>query len=74
MNYHTYIHSELWRSKKAQIIRDAHYRCQECGSMFRLQVHHISYSHLGNEIKGELIVLCEVCHKELHNARKEGKT
>ena len=71
MNYHEYIHSEMWRSKKAQIIRDAHYRCQECGSTMRLQCHHISYERLGKELDSDLAVLCEVCHKELHNARKE---
>jgi hypothetical protein len=44
-------------------------RCERCG-VFKhpnaLQVHHLTYDHLGNERRGELVVLCNDCHLFVH--------
>lgn len=64
--YIEYLHSDLWKAKRAQAIRDANYKCRICQSMFNLEVHHLSYAHLGNELPEELIVVCEKCHEEVH--------
>ena len=65
--YQEYLHTDLWKSRRMQAIRDAKYRCEQCGSMVRLQVHHKVYSNLGNEKPEELQVLCEECHHKYHN-------
>jgi len=31
-----------------------------------LEVHHLSYRRLGNELLSDLIVLCVGCHKKQH--------
>ena len=73
MNYHEYIHSELWRSRAAEAICKAGYRCQQCGSIARLQVHHNAYNRLGAELDSDLGVLCDSCHKKLHNLKGGGE-
>ena len=43
------------------------WKCQECGRMEELQVHHIRWrSKLGDDTEKNLIVLCAVCHQEVH--------
>jgi HNH endonuclease len=44
------------------------WRCQCCGSLTNLQVHHLDpRSHLGSDIAGNLITLCSNCHRREHN-------
>jgi len=64
--YKEYLLSDWWRSRKAQAIRDAGYKCEQCGSMNRLEVHHLNYQNLGNEGDDDLVVLCRKCHEGWH--------
>jgi ssDNA-binding Zn-finger/Zn-ribbon topoisomerase 1 len=68
--YKEYLHSDYWLSLKAQAIRNAGYRCEQCGSMVKLNVHHGSYERLGNEQPEDLQVLCHKCHKAKHGVKK----
>jgi 5-methylcytosine-specific restriction endonuclease McrA len=46
------------------------WRCQECGSMKNLQVHHMKRrSQLGGDVIRNLITLCESCHGKCHGRR-----
>jgi 5-methylcytosine-specific restriction endonuclease McrA len=50
--------------------RDA-WRCQECGSINNLQVHHIQRrSQLGGDVMANLITLCVECHRKSHVERR----
>jgi phage terminase large subunit GpA-like protein len=69
MNYHEYIHSEAWRARAAEMIRKAGYRCHQCGNIGKLQCHHFSYARLGAELDSDLLVVCEKCHKKIHNLK-----
>jgi|694.fasta_scaffold22758_16 hypothetical protein len=61
-----YLRSEKWQELRKIILeRDAH-RCQSCWSRTNLQVHHISYLNLGNELQDDLVCLCSTCHEKLH--------
>jgi 5-methylcytosine-specific restriction endonuclease McrA len=55
-----------WRRRRSQAIRAAGRRCQEYGGGGPLDVHHLSYAHLGDERPWELAALCERCHNRLH--------
>lgn len=68
--YENYIHSNAWRSRRKRALRIGHNRCAMCGSTISLQVHHLSYKHLGHELDNELVVLCASCHKKVHSRRK----
>ena len=69
ITYYEYIHSELWRSRASAYKLRVGYRCEHCGSIARLQCHHLNYSRLGNETDEDLIALCESCHKKIHNLK-----
>lgn len=60
--YLAYINSKSWYAKRDLVLRKAGYRCWWCGSIWRLQVHHLTYERLGNERLTDLMVLCEGCH------------
>jgi 5-methylcytosine-specific restriction endonuclease McrA len=43
-------------------------RCQLCGSMQQLEVHHrVFRSHGGKDAEENLVTLCHSCHSALHN-------
>ena len=43
------------------------WRCQNCGSMKDLQVHHMKpRSQLGGDVIHNLITLCVTCHRDRH--------
>ncbi len=47
------------------------WRCQQCGRLAELQVHHIKLrSQLGNDAECNLITLCARCHQEVHLRKK----
>jgi 5-methylcytosine-specific restriction endonuclease McrA len=51
-----------------QILERDRWRCQGCGSMQELQVHHKEFrSHSGDDSVENLITLCERCHKLAHD-------
>ncbi len=60
--YLAYIHSEAWRTRRQRALQRAGFRCQVCGERTRLQVHHVTYANLGNELDNDLTVLCWWCH------------
>ncbi len=43
------------------------WRCQACGSMQHLQVHHLKFrSHSGSDEEQNLIAVCAACHARQH--------
>lgn len=65
-SYSEYIQSETWQKKRLQRIELDNFQCRMCGSAVNLQVHHISYEHLGHEPMDDLVTLCYCCHKTVH--------
>ena len=46
------------------------WRCQFCGRMSNLEVHHQEFRSLsGEDIEQNLITLCSACHSRVHEAR-----
>ena len=46
------------------------WRCQLCGGMKGLQVHHLQLrSHAGDDDERNLITLCYTCHHDFHNSK-----
>ena len=67
VEYRTYMQSEAWQKVRRARLHIDDYKCQRCGRGKNLQVHHISYEHLGQagEIE-DLVTLCRECHEEIH--------
>lgn len=59
-------YSELHR----QVLARDGWRCQFCGSMQHLQVHHLKFrSQSGSDEEQNLITLCSECHGRMHSKR-----
>jgi hypothetical protein len=74
IDYIAYIKSSAWQLSKARIatLHLDNFSCRMCGSNEELQVHHITYVHLGNETTDCLVTLCKECHNETHRVAGKG--
>jgi 5-methylcytosine-specific restriction endonuclease McrA len=58
---------EAYRKLCREVLERDGWRCQYCGCMEGLQVHHIQpRSRLGDDIESNLITLCASCHSRVH--------
>jgi ATP-dependent DNA helicase RecQ len=56
-----------YESLRQQILRRDGWRCQSCGAMSNLEVHHREFrSHSGSDSEENLITLCSGCHARAH--------
>jgi 5-methylcytosine-specific restriction endonuclease McrA len=64
--------SESYRELHRQVLERDGWRCQACGSMQHLQVHHLKLrSHSGGYVEPNLITLCANCHEQVHRKAKQ---
>jgi 5-methylcytosine-specific restriction endonuclease McrA len=60
--------SESYRKLHRQVLERDGWRCQICGSMQQLQVHHLKFrSQSGGDEEQNLITLCAECHLRIHS-------
>ena len=60
-----------YKSLCQQILRRDGWRCQSCGTMSNLEVHHREFrSHSGADSEENLITLCVDCHRQRHELRQ----
>jgi 5-methylcytosine-specific restriction endonuclease McrA len=58
---------ERYRELHRQVLERDGWRCQACGSMCQLEVHHQQFrSRSGDDIEQNLITLCVECHAGVH--------
>lgn len=69
-SYTVYIQSARWKLTREAVLRRDKKRCVRCGGTYRLQVHHTTYAHFGDEPLDDLITLCDECHDLEHPGRK----
>jgi 5-methylcytosine-specific restriction endonuclease McrA len=56
-----------YESLRQQVLRRDGWKCQFCGAMSNLEVHHIHFrSHSGADLEQNLTTLCTVCHRNTH--------
>jgi 5-methylcytosine-specific restriction endonuclease McrA len=59
-----------YENLRQEILRRDGWRCQSCGAMSNLEVHHREFrSHSGVDTEGNLITLCVACHHLAHQLR-----
>lgn len=62
---------EAYRELHRQVLERDRWRCQACGSMQNLQVHHMEFrSQGGEDSEANLITLCARCHTEMHDGTR----
>jgi 5-methylcytosine-specific restriction endonuclease McrA len=56
-----------YESLRQEVLRRDGWRCQSCGSMTSLEIHHKQFrSHSGHDSEENLITLCAECHAGIH--------
>ena len=62
---------ELYENLRQQVLRRDGWRCQSCGAMSNLEVHHRELrSQSGDDSEQNLITLCTACHSIAHRGTK----
>jgi ATP-dependent DNA helicase RecQ len=60
--------SESYEKLRKEVLRRDGWRCQSCGVMSKLEVHHQTFrSHSGDDSELNLIILCTACHARTHH-------
>ena len=63
----TRLNAQAYRILHRKILERDGWRCQACGSMSGLEVHHMQRrSQLGDDCDVNLITLCADCHRAIH--------
>jgi 5-methylcytosine-specific restriction endonuclease McrA len=58
---------ELYEQLRDQVLGRDGWRCQSCGTMANLEVHHKEFrTHSGDDSEQNLITLCTTCHSAIH--------
>jgi len=63
---------EAYEALRQRVLRRDGWRCQLCGAMANLEVHHQRFrSHAGHDSEENLTTLCVSCHAEMHSRRRD---
>ena len=58
-----------YETLRQQVLRRDGWRCQSCGAMSNLEIHHKQFrSHSGDNSEQNLITLCTTCHANAHRS------
>jgi 5-methylcytosine-specific restriction endonuclease McrA len=58
---------EFYEEVRQQVLRRDSWRCQSCGTISNLEVHHKEFrSQAGDDSDENLITLCVRCHADIH--------
>jgi 5-methylcytosine-specific restriction endonuclease McrA len=67
--------ANTYRELHRRVLERDGWRCQVCGSMQNLQVHHLKFrSQSGGDEEQNLITLCAECHEQAHRKAARSKT
>jgi len=66
-NLQSQVNAGISEELRLVVLNRDRWRCQNCGSMQNLEVHHLIFrSHGGQDLEENLITLCCGCHSKLH--------
>ena len=66
MPYKLYLLTRHWQHFRKEALKFYQNKCQTCGKVTVLDVHHRSYDNIGEETFNDVIVLCHECHGKFH--------
>ena len=67
-SYQDYLESDLWRKNRQRLT--LRQRCWVCDKKWGLAAHHMTYDRVCLEIPGDVVMLCNPCHKSVHDFAK----
>jgi 5-methylcytosine-specific restriction endonuclease McrA len=70
--YSEYLQSCAWQYKRQGALERDKSLCQHCASP-ATEVHHENYDYVGDEPLYQLLSLCTVCHKKIHDKKNRDR-
>lgn len=67
MTYKEYMKSPEWAIKRIEAFQHHGKCCSMCGTERSLEVHHLTYARMGNELMSDLQILCKTHHQQAHD-------
>lgn len=64
--YDAHLLSPEWAELRRRVFSRAAGLCEGCRRRPPVQVHHLTYEHMGNEFLWELAAVCLECHRRVH--------
>jgi 5-methylcytosine-specific restriction endonuclease McrA len=72
-NYSSYLSSDHWQNIRHLLILERGKTCQICLTIgSKLNAHHRTYERFGNELLSDLILICDDCHRRIHQSERMG--
>lgn len=71
-DYAAYLASPAWAKVKAHYRKLVIEACGLCGCESQLDLHHMTYERVGEELPADLVWLCRSCHRMVHVLEKRG--
>lgn len=69
--YLAYRRTPEWQAKRSRVLRRANGICEGCLETQATVVHHLTYTHMGDELLFQLVALCQACHEKAHPEHHE---
>lgn len=69
--YRIYLLSNAWKQKRDAIFSRCGEVCERCRKRKAIQIHHITYANIGDELPEDLLAVCDLCHLDLHKKQSE---
>lgn len=66
--YSDYLLSPAWAVRREACLSAAGNKCEGCGFAKRLHIHHLTYERIYDELAGDLMALCMMCHEKAERA------
>lgn len=68
-NYSKSLNNENHLEVRHRALLREGFKCKLCDKRIQLELHHINYKHLGNELNNMewVVIVCGDCHQKIHN-------
>lgn len=63
-----YLKSKRWTKLRRRKLKEQDFKCNRCGAIKPLQVHHVDYKNVFDVTLSDLEVLCVPCHAKEHGS------
>jgi len=65
--YEAYLASDQWKQFRESVILRSGNRCEICETGQVEEIHHLTYTRIGNENLEDLLGVCQPCHRAIHS-------
>jgi len=69
LEYSEYLKTDKWRELRRKVMTRCNGICEGCASKPVHDVHHLTYSHIYDELLYQLVGLCRECHEKAHGLK-----